>query len=226
MDLSDSPFYASGTFWAAAGTIVGVASIVVIALVTLRAANPRRRLWYSISSATPLVAREQDVARELVIFYRGDQLDLPHTANINLISRGRLDIPRTAFDGQPLRLDMGAPIVAILAIVTARDRILPSVRSEASTLAIGPALIGKRETIMISILTDGEPELGWLPQSLENVDIRRGEPRDSLAGRDRNRMIAIMAILLVATVAILVTYLLTRQAQTHTPGTTLVPYGP
>jgi hypothetical protein len=135
MELADSPFYASGTFWAAAGTIVGLAGIVVIALVTLRAAYPRRRLWYSMS-VTPLLARGQDVARELVIFYRGDQLDHPHTASISLISKGRLDIPRAAFDGQPLRLDLGVPVIAILKASTAPDRTPPVVRPEASALII------------------------------------------------------------------------------------------
>jgi hypothetical protein len=168
---------------------------------------------------TPLLARGQDVARELVIFYRGDQLDHPHTASISLISKGRLDIPRAAFDGQPLRLDLGVPVIAILKASTAPDRTPPVVRPEASALIISPALIGKRETIAISVLTDGQPKLGRLPQSLENVDIKRGDPRDSLTGQSRTRLIAILVLILIAVVTIWVAYLMTRHTQ---PGS----YGP
>jgi hypothetical protein len=40
MDVAGSPFYTSGTFWAGAGTVVGVVSIVAIALGHLACGEP------------------------------------------------------------------------------------------------------------------------------------------------------------------------------------------
>jgi formate hydrogenlyase subunit 3/multisubunit Na+/H+ antiporter MnhD subunit len=57
--VAGSAFYTSGTFWAGAGAVIGVISIVVIAYVTLRAADLKRRLWYSMPESTPLVANRK-----------------------------------------------------------------------------------------------------------------------------------------------------------------------
>jgi hypothetical protein len=177
VDVAGSPFYTSGTFWAGAGAVIGVVSLVALGWVTWRAANPKRRLWYSMSAVTPLVTRGTGLSRELKITYGGHQLVSPHTANIQLVSRGRLDIPRSAFDGeQPLQLDVGAPIVEMLNVTTSPDRPTPPLNIDHRKLFIGPCLIGHREAIEISLLVDGDPKLSRLPQSLENVDIRRGDP--------------------------------------------------
>lgn len=178
MDVAGSSFYTSGTFWAGAGTVVGVVSIVAIVWVTWRAANPKRRLWYSMPTVTPLVARK-GLSRELRIHYGDHQLVSPSTVSIQLISRGRLDIPRSAFDGdQPLQLDVGAPIVEVLNVTTSPNRPIPSVKTDDSKVFIGPSLIGRREKIVISLLVEGDPHLNPLPQSLENVDIRQGDPAE------------------------------------------------
>jgi hypothetical protein len=175
--VASSPFYTSGTFWAGAGTVVGVVSVVAIVWVTLRVANPKRRLWYSMSTVTPLVLRRTDLSRDLRILYGDDQLQSPHTANIQLVSRGRLDIPRSAFDGdEPLQLDVSAQIVEILNVATSPDRANPPVEYAGSKLFVGPCLIGRREKVVVSLLIEGDPELHPLPQSLENVDIRPGDP--------------------------------------------------
>lgn len=194
MELAGSPFYTSGTFWAGAGTVVGVISIVAIVWVTIRVANPKRRLWCSMSAVTPLVAREKVLTRELKIIYGDDRLESPHTANIQLVSKGRLDIPRSAFDGdEPLQLDVGVPIVEILNVATSPDRPIPPVKNVASKLFIGPSLIGRREKIVISLLVEGDPDLQRPPQSLENVDIRPGDPDVERARRLRNLNVVVTA---------------------------------
>jgi hypothetical protein len=183
VDVAGSPFYTSGTFWAGAGTVVGVVSLVALGWITWRAANPKRRLWYSMPTVTPLVTR-RGLSRELKIHY-GDHLVVsPYTADILLVSRGRLDIPRSAFDGdQPLQLDVGAPIVEVLNVTTSPNRPIPPVKPGHSKLLIGPCLIGRRETIVISLLVEGDPHLNPLRQSLENVDIRQGDPGQAQRSR-------------------------------------------
>ena len=204
MIVAGSSFYMSGTFWAGAGTVVGVVSIVAIVWVTLRVANPKRRLWYSMSAVTPLVVKRSDLSRELRILYGDDQLQSPHTANIQLVSRGRLDIPRNAFDGdEPLQLDVSAPIVEILNVATSPDRANPPVKYAGSKLFVGPCLIGRREKVVVSLLIEGDPELLPLPQSLENVDIRPGDPEVDRA-RMRQFVTVVATALITSTAGVLV----------------------
>ena len=203
---SPSPFYTNGTFWAGAGAVVGVVSILAIGWVTWRAANPKRRLWYSMPTVTPLVRRGKELSRELKIIYGDHQLESPTTVNIQFISKGRLDIPRSAFDGQqPLQLDVGARIVEVLNVTTSPNRPVPPLKPDDSKLFIGPTLIGRREKIVISLLVDGDPNLSGLPQSLENVDIRQGNPEQ--ARQIRTTWVSLLVVLLLAVIGGLVTAL-------------------
>jgi hypothetical protein len=154
-------------------------------------------------TVTPLVTR-RGLSRELKIHY-GDHLVVsPYTADILLVSRGRLDIPRSAFDGdQPLQLDVEAPIVEVLKVTTSPDRPIPPVKTDGSKLFVGPALIGHRETILISLLVEGDPNLGSLPQSLENVDIHRGDPGQARQNRN-NRLSTVMNITVATLFAIVI----------------------
>jgi hypothetical protein len=205
---SPSPFYTNGTFWAGAGAVVGVVSILAIGWVTWRAANPKRRLWYSMPTVTPLVSRGKELSRELKIIYGDHQLESPTTVNIQFISKGRLDIPRSAFDGQqPMQLDVGARIVEVLDVTTSPDRPIPPLKPDGSKLFIGPALIGRREKIVISLLVDGDPNLSRLPQSLENVDIRRGDPEQARQSRTvvAVGLVGVLFVLVASLVSTLVT---------------------
>ena len=209
MDIASSPFYESGTFWAGAGTIVGLVSLVAIVWVTWRVANPKRRLWYSMPTVTPLVRRRKGLTRELKITYGDDQLESPYSVNIQIISRGRLDIPRSAFDGeQPLQLDVGAVIVEVLNVATSPNRPIPPVRIDDSRLFVGPALIGRREKIEISLLVDGDPQLKPLSQSLENVDIRQGDPSEiwqrRIFGSPWGPIIATTAVAILTIVSLII----------------------
>jgi hypothetical protein len=206
VNIASDQFYESGTFWAGAGTIVGVLSIVAVVWVTWRAANPKRRLWYSMPVVTPLVRRGKGLTRELKITYGDDQLASPYTVNVQFVSRGRLDIPRSAFDGDlPMQLDVGAPIIEVLNITTSRDRPIPPIKVDSSKLFIGPSLIGRREKIVISLLVDGDPQLNPLAQSLENVDIRQGDPAEAWPGVMRSPIGIWSVVWLVVSVAVIVT---------------------
>ncbi|MDL4776249.1 hypothetical protein [Actinomadura xylanilytica] len=80
-----------------------------------------------------------------------------------LAGEGRRDIPRAAFDnGAPIRLDLGTSIVEFLQVTrtgSASATPAPPVRAEGAALPVGPALIGRRQRIMLTALVEGEPEL-------------------------------------------------------------------
>src|SRR5258708_35624925 len=79
------------------------------------AVNPRRRLSYGMPVVTPLLNAGTDVRQGLEVRRDGVVLADPHVLEVVLASRGRLDIPSTAFDkDRPLILDVGAPILDVL----------------------------------------------------------------------------------------------------------------
>jgi hypothetical protein len=182
MDLAKAAsgqWYTSGTFWAAIGAVAVLVSTVALAWVTLRAANPKRRLLYSMPIITPLLNARPDLPADLEVRRGGAILRHPHFVNVELVNRGRLDIRRDAFDGgEPLCLDVGATIIECLKVTTSpSDRPKPQAKIEGSALLIGPSLLGRREIIVFSLLVDGpSPNLRRPEQTLIDVDIRQRDP--------------------------------------------------
>lgn len=124
MNLAGGHIWDSTAFWPAAGTIVGLLAIAATVWVTLRAANPKRRLYYWLLSDTLLIRRRRDLSEELKVIYGQRKLDSPRLVSIQVASRGRRDIAREAFDeGKPLSLDLGTPIVECVKVTTSpQDR--------------------------------------------------------------------------------------------------------
>lgn len=198
MVLASSPFYTSGTFWAGAGTVAGLLGTIAVVWVTVRVANPKRRLFYSMPVVTSLLNRRPDLSHELKVVYGDKKLDCPHIVNIELTSRGRLDITREAFDdSQPIRLDVGTSIVECLKSTTSPpDRPEPACAISDSTLLVGPCLIGRRQTTVFTLLVDGpSPRLNKPQQSLIDVKFL---PADISSGRTGRLVPLTMLAIIVA----------------------------
>jgi hypothetical protein len=168
----------SAAFWPAAGIVVGLLAIAATVWVTLRAANPKRRLYYAWLTDTPLITRQHDLSEELKVTYGARQLVKPRIVTVQLVSRGRRDIAREAFDdGKPVCLDLSTPIVQCVKVTTSPpDRPDPSYALDGSKLLIGPGHFGKRQTTVFSLLLDGKtPEIVRPQQSLIDVEIRQGD---------------------------------------------------
>jgi hypothetical protein len=151
-------WYTDGTLWAAVGG-VGTAVGVVIGLITLwrTVLDPnKRRLFYSMPTVAPLL---RQVGADLEVRHEGQLLALPYAVKVQLVSRGRKDIPSSSFDnGEPIILDVGAPIVTGLSVDSDTDTMPPHV-VKGTELHIGPGLIRKRQTLTFTLLTDGRPTL-------------------------------------------------------------------
>jgi hypothetical protein len=173
--LADSHFYTSAGFWVPA--IVGLLTIAATIWVTLRAANPKRRLYYWISADTPLLTKRRDLPHELRIFYGTVRVDSPRVVTIVFTTRGWRGISREAFDGgESLCLDLGTPIVECFDTITSPpDSPDLSYATDGSKLLIGPSYFNKRQTTFFSLLVDGKtPKIVPPRQSLVDVKIRPG----------------------------------------------------
>lgn len=193
-------WYTSGTFWAGAGTVAALLGAAAGVWATFMVGSLRRRLYYGMRAAAPLLAAPDGMRSKLELRYDGAPLADPQVLTVQLISRSRKDIPSDAYnDGQPLRLDVGAPILEILQTTSAPETLPPpSITRDGTALAIGPSLIGKRHNITITVLTDGGTPSLSCRSPLIDVQIR--ERTDD--GSSRNPAMAAMTW--VAAIAVVV----------------------
>jgi hypothetical protein len=175
-------WYTSGTFWSGAGTVAGVLGAVAAIWVTFVVGFPRRRLFYRMRAVAPLLITPASQHSDVELLYRGTHLTDPRALTIELISRGRKDIPSDAYnDGQPLHLDVGAPVVEVLQVSSEPDTLpLPHVSADKTSLRIGPSLIGRRHKITLTVLTDGGPPSLSCKSSLIDVEVRRRADEQAL----------------------------------------------
>jgi hypothetical protein len=166
-----SGWYASGTFWAAAGVIVAIVTGSALAIITYMAAFPKRRLLYSMPVVAPIAAKSEGIRAELELLYDGTKIGDPHVVEIQLVSRGRKDIPSSAYDrGEPVRLTINVPVLKVLDQISEPSSLSPPrLAVEGNTLKIGPDLIGRRQRIKITLLTDGHPSALKCASSLIDV---------------------------------------------------------
>jgi len=186
MNFASGHWYTSSVFWGpASGVIAAVVIGAVGTWVAWKAGYLKSRLYYALASDTSLLPARS--IKGIEVRYGDKPLDAPRVVTVVLRNGGRRDITRGAFDGTPLRLDIGAHIVESLNVITAPpDQPVPQVTADGSVIVIEPVKISLRETISVELLIDGEsPELRDPVQTLNDVDIRRdpGErPRSWLVG--------------------------------------------
>lgn len=173
--MAAEQWYASQAFWGAAGIAAAALTTAVSLWATRRIQESKRRLLYSMPTATPLIHRANLFSdKTLEVSHGGRQLSNPHVVKVRLTCRGRRDIPSSAFDGgQPLRLDIGAPIVDVLQVNSSPSSApQPKWATDNASITIGPSLIKKNQTISFSLLVDGpQPRLTCPPAPLVDVDV-------------------------------------------------------
>ena len=180
-------WYASGTFWSGAGVVVGVLGAIAAVWVAFAVGFPRRRLFYRMQAAAPLMAAPEGARGDLELRHRGKVLDDPRALTIELISRGRKDISNDAYnDDRPIRLDVGAPIVDLLQVASKPEGLpKPKVAIDGTAVNIGPSLISKHHVITITVLTDGGKPALSCESPLIDIDVRQGPG-------DPNRVVAVV----------------------------------
>jgi hypothetical protein len=170
-------WYTSGRFWSIAGVSIGALAIVVGVVATYCSDYPRRRLYIFVSSTTSLLHRSGSQLMGLEVRDEGHVLSDPHLVTVEVISRGRRDIPEDRFDG-PIVLDFGTDIVAVIESVSAakpQTAPAPSVTTTATALHIGPTLLRRDHKLSYRVLVNGNPRVvGECP--LTDVDVRHDSP--------------------------------------------------
>ncbi|MCF3105460.1 hypothetical protein IPZ58_28285 [Streptomyces roseoverticillatus] len=167
----------------------------------------RTRLFCAMPRMTSLLTTAGDV-REYLQVWHGDpqaggrRLSDPHIAQIAITCDGRSDISSHDFQEQPLALDLGAPIVAVLQPRGRPVRPQLAVGHQGAELMIGPCLISRRQDFSVPVLLDGVPvaPLDPLKEGIANVDVVGGTWNERVMNR---RVKTIVFCTLVAAVVAL-----------------------
>lgn len=186
--------------------IVPVASLAVTAIsvwVAIYFGIPRQRLLYWIPAAVPLVNAPRGPGHVFRLLYNGDEVAQPYLLSIRLLSRGREDIREERFErGDPIRLDLSVPVAGILQVApVGRRAFAPKAASENNILKIGPSHIGRRQTIIITLLLDGCPAhpAQLNADALANVKVREVRRLPGLF--NRNFLVGVAATMIFALAA-------------------------
>lgn len=179
---SSTPWYASGLFWAIAGVAATVVAIVVGTMVAHRAANPRRRLHIYLESTFPLL-RPLPRGEKLELRHNGQIVKAPFVATLTFHSRSAKDIPKSAFEGDPISVNFGVPIVDLIEETSIPGRSgvsTPKAVQMSTSLAVGPCLLTTDHRLHYTVLVDGRPTLG-LQCALTDVEIVTESPHATRA---------------------------------------------
>jgi hypothetical protein len=162
----------------AAGVVVALLAAVSTAWVAYSAGFPKRQLLYAMPVVASMLNAPEGVRNNLELRHRGVLLTEPYVLEILLFSRGRKDIPSSAFDrDEPVRLDVGVRIVEVLKISSDQKSLAPPrVNVDGTSLSVGPDLIGKRQKIAFTLLTDGGQPVLTCQSSLVDVSVRQRNP--------------------------------------------------
>ncbi|MFE5663388.1 hypothetical protein ACFQ7W_05595 [Streptomyces niveus] len=185
--LTASRWYESGSFWQFAITIVVAVSLGALgAFATMRASNPKRRIVYRTLANTSLFVASHSQTGALAVTHGTTPVSRPRVIELELKNSGRRDITLAQFhDGESIKYDLGAEVVAVLGASTSPvGSMAPTVETEPAvpgSLNIRPFLLMRKQVVRISVLVDGaEAEVKCLRMPLIDVDRREGVTDDEL----------------------------------------------
>lgn len=159
-------------FWGAAAVIVAITGVRA----TVRAAAPRRRLNYHVSTL-PLFAREGANGEGLRVSLEGRALDNPRLVQIHLSSEGTRDITSAHFDQErPIVIELDRPILRVVNVETfpAEAAAPPFLADGSNRLEVGPGRLGKDGSVTYTLLIDGHTK-HKLRHSLTDVKVKESK---------------------------------------------------
>jgi hypothetical protein len=195
--------------------LVGIATLVL----AYRTGVFRRRIIYGMAASARLL--DPSVARQdLHVLYRDEELADPRVTEIGLSYRGRRDIPKASFEGQPFCIDLGVRIVDLLeTIFDPKEAPAPRVEAMGTALKVGPSLLRKGQAITFVVLTDGPALRLTRENPLADVEDRQEAPyqarQDISRARHQARVRSLRRVLGWAVVIFIAYYLFTEPAGAH-----------
>jgi hypothetical protein len=195
----------SSPLWIPISVLVALLVGAPLIWLTYKLVLARQRLNYTVT-VTHLVARGPQFAEHLRIYYgrSEDPLIEPQIVRVRLASRSVKDIGRGDFEGEPLIIQLGTPVLAILAD-SGTGSTRPNVADTGSEVHIQPGLIRRKAVITIDVLVDGQPQV-IVDSPIRDCDIKERdlsqlERLSQVRGAAYTAGIAILALLIISAIA-------------------------
>lgn len=190
-----SPFYTSGTFWAAIAALAAVATAVIT---FVRRSPKQRRLTYRLE-AIPLLHGETSM--DIEIRRNGVLLEEPHLVQYVMSNPSRQDIGSDAFDqGTPITVEFGALIVEYLGGHSdPASSVMPRAEVKGTKLRVLPGRFGRGDTMTYRALTAGRPAFEIPRHQLLQV---RLEEALNLPGKPPYKVLLLMFTVLTAALTV------------------------
>ncbi|MEU3452875.1 hypothetical protein ABZ671_04640 [Micromonospora sp. NPDC006766] len=119
---------------------------------------PRRRLSVRLLKPARLLGSAGGEVGDLEVSRKGRVLEDPHIVTIIMRNTGRHAISSSQFDqDRPIRIDLGAPIEAILSAATGHSATCVAIDDQ--VILFGPELIRRKQEIQIQALTASAPQV-------------------------------------------------------------------
>ena len=173
--------WADAPVWGFIGVVVGIVAGATGVWAAFRAAADKCRLLYWMWEVIPRPTTPEgfvDTGLPGRDGYTEKPLARSHLVKICLLARGRRNVQDGDFQGQPLILDVGKPIVKMeSATVYPGSRPAPWVAVGNRTIRVGPCVLPHGHVLVIEVLVNSpEPRLTCQTSSLGNVDLREHIP--------------------------------------------------
>jgi hypothetical protein len=116
----------------------------------------RKSLSYQIVSNTPLLSVEEEIKKDLVIKYRGKEVQKVDLVAVRIVNTGNLPIATKDFD-RPITLDLGEGAQILTAEISEKkpDELQPSINVEQSKIKLEPILLNQGDAITFKMLVTG-----------------------------------------------------------------------
>jgi len=153
----------TGSAYNMAALVVAVVALVAGifgALYARRALSPpSRRLTLNALPPAPLLSTTSAPEAGIVVSHRGSPIIDPHVVTLSAENTGRHAVGSDQFDqGRPIKIDLGAPIKAILQVSTVPISEKDFVHKfEGSHVFLGPDLLNPGDSVVLQTLTEGTP---------------------------------------------------------------------
>lgn len=155
---------------------LAIISLIVSALLNIaaiavsiwiwRRSRPNQKLAISKRSFALLSDDAPSLNSDVSVSYQDKQLTKPFVTEIEIWSKGRNDIPSTAFDsGQPITITVSTELLAEVSKQSDFE-----VSSDGRTIALSPRLLKTGDRVIGTFLSDGRPTVGAPTVPLTDID--------------------------------------------------------
>ncbi|MFG2060450.1 hypothetical protein ACGFIK_03420 [Micromonospora sp. NPDC048871] len=155
-------WYEAAGFWVTTAGVLLATTIGTISIsATYRAAVPKRRLVYGVTTNIPMLrVSDQELDGEDIRVMIGDEvLKNPTFVEVRIANYGRRDIPSQLFDkGEPLQIHLKSVLVRPVGYVCNLPNVpTPTLTADERSVCIGPSLLAAGQIIVLRMMVDGAP---------------------------------------------------------------------